>query len=80
MSKEIKCPYCNKDLRGKDTMVRDIILKDNDWLGIENEQLINCNLTLLQPDYGPIICVNCKKDIDEYINNLLEDEILKEGF
>ena len=79
MDKEIRCPHCNSDLKGRDTIVRDVRLKDNDWLGIENGRIINCNLSMSQPDFGYMQCFTCGEEIEDYIMELIENDLLNEG-
>lgn len=77
MNKEIRCPHCNKSLEGRDKFYREVVIDDCDWYGIENGELVYCDITPSQPSYGPLICMNCKEEIEEYINELIDKEELE---
>ena len=40
-------------------------------------KLVYCDITPSQPSYGPLICMNCKEEIEEYINELIDKEELE---
>ena len=73
------CPHCGAELDGRDTMYREVIVEDTDWLGIEDGEIIDCNTMPSQPDFGDILCRNCHKSIEEYIRGLIDRETLDEG-
>lgn len=78
MRKEIRCPYCNTSLIGANTIVREIKIEDNDWLGIENGRLINTSSSIPQPSYTDMRCFKCNSNIQEYIDTLLDEETIDE--
>ena len=79
MNKEIRCPHCNTRLEGRDKFYRSVVIDDTDWFGIENGKLVNCNTSLSQPSFGAFICITCGECIEDFIDNLIEEEILEEG-
>jgi predicted RNA-binding Zn-ribbon protein involved in translation (DUF1610 family) len=77
MNKEIKCPHCNESLIGRDKMYRTVKVESNDWFGIENGEIVYCNQAPDQPDFGILMCVNCGEYIEEYIESLLDEEVIE---
>ena len=79
MIKEIKCPHCNISLEGRDHIYRSIIIEDNDWFGIIDGQVINCNIAPSQPSYTDLCCINCGNSIQEFIESIIENETIEQG-
>ena len=79
MKQEIKCPYCNASLEGENTMRRAIICED-DYFGIINGGIEYCEddymLAPPQKVYGSYVCNSCDEDIDDYIYDLIDEEVI----
>ena len=79
INKEIRCPYCNNDLNGRDKIVRSIVIDDSDYFGIIDGKIINCNIAPSQPSCTELTCIRCGESIEEYIENIIENGVVKRG-
>ena len=70
--KNIKCPHCKESLEGRDKICVSVIIDDHDYYGIENGEIVCCNLTPSQASYGEPTCLNCGEEIGQFLEELLD--------
>lgn len=77
MENNIMCPHCEANLSKRDSMYREVRVEDTEWYGIENNEIVYCNLSPSQAAYCELICTSCGKSIEDYIGELINTEVLK---